>query len=154
MTGLVEAFALAVAALNAVTAVYGGWLWRERTLPERAARRFWLVLRGAQLLALVFAVLVGVLTIAGHHASELLFYLYALLPLAVSFIAEQLRVTSAQTILDQRDIEDAQGVAELPEQEQRAIVAAIVRREIGVMSLSALVVTFLALRAAGTAHGF
>ena len=30
----------------------------------------------------------------------------------------------------------------------------ILRREIGVMALSALVVVFLALRAAGTAHGF
>jgi hypothetical protein len=34
------------------------------------------------------------------------------------------------------------------------LVAAIVRREIGVMALSALVVVFLALRAASTAHGF
>ncbi len=42
----------------------------------------------------------------------------------------------------------------LPEDEQHELVAAIVRREIGVMALSALVVVFLALRAAGTAHGF
>jgi hypothetical protein len=33
-------------------------------------------------------------------------------------------------------------------------VALIVRREMGVMCLSALVVVFLALRAAETAHGF
>jgi hypothetical protein len=45
-------------------------------------------------------------------------------------------------------------VAGLPEQEQQTLVAQIVRREIGVMALSALVVVFLALRAAGTAHGF
>jgi hypothetical protein len=30
----------------------------------------------------------------------------------------------------------------------------VLRREIGVMAASALVVVFLALRAAGTAHGF
>jgi hypothetical protein len=65
-----------------------------------------------------------------------------------------LRVTSAQTILDQRDLDDAQAVGALPEHEQRGVVIEIVRREIGVMALSAFVVVFLALRAAGTAHGF
>ena len=69
-------------------------------------------------------------------------------------MAEQLRVASAQTILDQRGLEGSEAVAGLPEQEQQTLVAQIVRREIGVMALSALVVVFLALRAAGTAHGF
>ena len=69
-------------------------------------------------------------------------------------MAEQLRVTSAQTMLDQRGIESAHAVGGLPPEEQRAVVSAIVRREIGVMALSALVVVFLALRAASTAHGF
>jgi hypothetical protein len=69
-------------------------------------------------------------------------------------VAEQLRVISAQTILDRRALADAQAVGELPEAEQRAVVAEIVRRELGVMAISALVVVFLALRAAGTAHGF
>ena len=45
-------------------------------------------------------------------------------------------------------------MAGLPEAEQRELVAAIVRREIGRDGASALVVVFLALRAAGTAHGF
>jgi hypothetical protein len=45
-------------------------------------------------------------------------------------------------------------VGRLPEEQQRRVVIEIVRREIGVMALSALVVVFLALRAAGTAHGF
>ena len=45
-------------------------------------------------------------------------------------------------------------VAPLINKEQRAVVREIVRREVGVMALSALVVVFLALRAAGTAHGF
>jgi hypothetical protein len=42
----------------------------------------------------------------------------------------------------------------LPELQQRSVVSEIMRRELGVMALSALVVVFLALRAAGTAHGF
>jgi hypothetical protein len=69
-------------------------------------------------------------------------------------VAEQLRIASAQTILDQRDLADARAVGALGESEQRTVVAAILAREMGVMTLSALVVVFLALRAAGTAHGF
>jgi len=113
-----------------------------------------MLLRAAQGGALLFALAVGVLAAAGKKPSESLFYLYALLPLAVGFVAEQLRVASAQTILDQRELESAQAVGELPEDEQQAVVGAIVRREMGVMTLSALVVVFLALRAAMTAHGF
>ena len=79
----------------------------------RAASGF--CLRAAQAGALVFAVVVGVLAVAGHHPSENLFYLYALLPLAVAFVAEQLRVASAQTILDQRGLPDASAVGALPE---------------------------------------
>ena len=48
-----------------------------------------------------------------------------------------------------RDIDDTQQIARLPEAEQQAIVVAILRREMGVMALAAVVVCFLALRAAG-----
>jgi hypothetical protein len=142
--------AVGLAALNAAPGLLGAWRWY---LCE-SSRGFWVLLRVAQVGALVYALAVGVLAAAGHSSSEELFYLYALLPLAIGFVAEQLRVSSAQTILDQRDIPTAQAVGELPESEQHEIVALIVRREMGVMALSTLVIVFLALRAAGTAHGF
>jgi hypothetical protein len=150
MTKLMVWGAVAVAVLNAVPAVLGAWRWYR----GENSRAFWIALRVAQVGALLYAVVVGVLAAAGQSSSEQLFYLYALLPLAVAFVAEQLRVASAQTILDQRDLEDAQAVGALPEPEQHAIVAAIVRREMGVMTLSAMVVIFLAGRAAETARGF
>jgi hypothetical protein len=150
MSEAVRAGAIAVAALNALPAALGAWRWYR----EQSSRGFWIALRVAQVGALAYAVAVGVLAAAGHSSREQLFYLYALLPLAVAFVAEQLRVASAQTILAQRDLADAQAVGALPEQEQQAVVAAIVRREMGVMTLSALVVVFLAWRAAETAHGF
>lgn len=147
--------ALAVAALNALPAAVGLWSWYRGRAADRArARAFWLLLRAGQGAALVLAIVVGVLAAGGRYSSEHLFYLYALLPLAVAFVAEQLRVAAAQTILDQRDLPDARAVGELPDSEQHAIVAAIVSREVLVMALSALVVVFLALRAASTAHGF
>ncbi|HEY4996471.1 MAG TPA: hypothetical protein VII03_00665, partial [Solirubrobacteraceae bacterium] len=80
--------------------------------------------------------------------------LYALLPLAIAFVAEQLRIASAQAILDQRGMDSAQEVGALSEPEQQQLLATVLRRELGVMALSAFVVVFLALRAAGTAHGF
>jgi hypothetical protein len=154
MTEAVVAGAIAVAALNAVAGLVGGWLWYRGDLGERRVRVFWLLLRVGQGSALAFALAVGALALAGRYSSDRLFYLYALLPLAVAFVGEQLRVAAADTILSQRGLPSAAAVGRLPEEEQRRIVIEIVRREIGVMALSALVVVFLALRAAGTAHGF
>jgi hypothetical protein len=150
MNAVVVVVAIAVAAFNAVPGLLGAWSWRA----HRPSRAFWVLLRIGQGAALVLAAFVGVLAVGGRDSKEGLFYLYALLPLAVAFVAEQLRVASAQTILDQRGLADAQAVGELPQDEQHRVVAAIVRRETGVMALSALVVVFLALRAAETAHGF
>jgi hypothetical protein len=142
--------AIAVASLNALPGLLGAWCWYR----GEVSRSFWVLLRIGQGSALALALTVGSLAAVGRYSSDQLFYLYALLPLAVGFVAEQLRVASAQTILDQRDLEGAQAVGGLPEGEQREVVDAILRREMGTMALSALVVVFLALRASSTAHGF
>jgi hypothetical protein len=155
MTQAVVAGAIVVAALNALSGLLGGWFSYRPGLSDQSSHRaFWVLLRVGQGSALTLAVAVGSLAAAGHYSSEHLFYLYALLPLAVAFVAEQLRIASAQTILDQRGLDDAEAVGALGEADQQRIVAEIVRRETGVMALSALVVVFLALRAASTAHGF
>ena len=154
MRQAIVAGCIAVAALNLIPGLLGSMLWYRDRAEGSPARAFWTLLRVGQGGALALAIAVGSLALAGHTSSESLFYLYALLPLAVAFVAEQLRAISAQTVLDQRGLADARAVGRLPESEQRAVVAGIMRREIGVMALSALVVTFLALRAAGTAHGF
>jgi hypothetical protein len=150
MTEAVVWGAVALATLNGVPGLLGAWRWHKC----ESSRGFWVLLRVAQVGAIAYAVAVGALAAAGHSSTDQLFYLYALLPLAIAFVAEQLRVASAQTILDLHDLDDAQALGALPEDDQHGIVAAIVRREMGVMSLSALVVVFLALRAAETAHGF
>jgi hypothetical protein len=154
MREAVVAGAITVAALNALAGLEGLYCYWREDVRGRAGRAFWTLLRIGQGSALALAIAVGSLAAAGHSPREGLFYLYALLPLAIAFVAEQLRLASAQTILDQRGLEGSAAVAELPEREQHELMGAIVRRELGVMSLSALVVVFLALRAAGTAHGF
>jgi hypothetical protein len=157
VTAAVAAGALLVAALNAAAGLVGAWVW-YRWDPGHPAERlvsiFWTILRVAQGAVLALAIAVGSLAAAGHYSSERLFYLYALLPIAIGFAAEQLRALSAAQVLENRGLEDARAVGRLPEGEQLEIVAAVVRREVGVMAISALVVAFLALRAAGTAHGF
>ena len=85
------------------------------------------------------------------HKAPDLHYIYGVLPVLVSFIAEQLRLASAQMILDARGFENAAAVGGLPEDEQRLVVRSIVLREMGVMALAAIVMLVLLIRAAGTA---
>jgi hypothetical protein len=154
MNEAVVAGSIAVAALNLLPALAGLIAFWRADATGVAARVFWPLLRVGQGAALMLAVAVGSLAAAGNYSHEHLFYLYALLPLAIAFLAEQLRVASAQMVLDQQGLEGASAVASLPEPEQRRLVAQIMHRELGVMTASAVVVVFLALRAAGTAHGF
>jgi hypothetical protein len=155
VTQAVVAAAIVVATLNAFAGLIGLWIWyRGDPADRRMAGAFWVMLRIGQGSALMLAIAVGSLAAAGRHPREGLFYLYALLPLAIAFIAEQLRVSSAQTILEERGLDSAQEVGKLAEGEQQELLVSVLRREMGVMASSALVVVFLALRAAGTAHGF
>jgi hypothetical protein len=155
MTQAVVACSLVVAGFNLLAGIVGAVVWYTGAeASSGTSRAFWVLLRVGQGAALALVIVVGSLAAAGNYATDDLFYLYALLPLPVAFIAEQLRVVSAQHVLDQRGLADASAVGALPQAEQHALVAAILRREVGVMATSAVVVAFLAARAAGTAHGF
>jgi len=134
-------------AVNGLAALYGAWVWWRLT-PNTVW--FWRVLRAGQAIVVLEAALGGVLDLM-HHKAPGLHVLYGVLPLLVAFIAEQLRLASAQMVLDARGYESAQQVGELPEDEQQSIVVGILHREVGVMTLSALVVVGLLARAAGTA---
>lgn len=135
---------VATLATSLLAGLWGAWRW-YRVEPSDL---FWRLLRLSQLVVLATAVQGGVLLLLGKEVDGL-HLLYGCLPLAVSVIAEQLRILSAQTVLDARGLPDAQSVGGLPEAEQRSVVLAIVRREMGVMTAAALVTVVLALRAAG-----
>jgi hypothetical protein len=128
--------------LFAAAAALGAWRWWQ----VEPSDWFWRLLRAAQVVLVLEAALGGVLLLMGKHSDDL-HYVYGLLPLAVSFVAEQLRIASAETVLAARGLESAQDMRPLPEADQRSIVLAIVRRELGVMALAALVILGLALRA-------
>ncbi len=132
-------------ALTGGAGVWGAWCWYR----VRQSRLFWRLLRAGQAVIVLDMALGGVLLIMGKKASEL-HLIYGLLPLAISFVAEQLRIAAAQMVLDSRGFESSADVGALPEEEQRLVVVRIVQRELGVMVLAALVILVLLVRAAGT----
>ena len=138
---------VAAIVVNALAGSYGAWRW-WRVEPRTAW--FWRLLRAGQALVVIEAALGGILDLIDRKAPGI-HVLYGLLPLLVAFLAEQLRLASAQMVLDARGHESARAVGDLPEDEQQSVVVSILRREIGVMSLAALVVVGLLARAAGTA---
>jgi len=146
MRDTAAATALIAAAVNAVAGLYGAWRWWT----VAPSRTFWVLARAGQATSAALAFLAGIAAVTGFAPADGLFWLYALLPVAVGFVAEQLRAAAAQTVLDARGFEDAQAVGRLDEDGQRSVVLAILRRELGVMALAAIVVAFLALRAYGT----
>jgi hypothetical protein len=140
----------ALIVLNLAAGAWGAWRW-YRVDPSPL---FWRLLRIGQGL-IVLQVLLGALLLAlGHKPDQGLHVLYGVLPLVVAFVAEQLRIVSADAVLSARGYESARDVGELPEDEQRIVVLSIVRREMGVMALSCFVVVALAVRAATTSGAF
>lgn len=138
--------AITTALANGGATAFAGWRWWQ-VEPTRAA---WRVLRAGQVVAVLQALVAGGLAFAGYIPDDGLYWLYASLPVATGVIAEQLRIAAAEQVLETRELEDAHAMKELTEREQRSVVLAIMRRELGIVTLAAVTVAFLALRAALT----
>jgi hypothetical protein len=135
---------IVVLASNLLAGVWGGVAW----LQNRPAVGFWYALRFAQFAVVVQVMIGAVLLLLNRQAPDELHYLYGVLPLGVSLLAESLRATASGRELEGLDFDS------LPKTRKRAIALAIVRRETGIMAVSALIIVFLALRAAGTSTLF
>lgn len=135
---------VAVLATNLLAGAWGGLSWARR----RPSVGFWYALRVAQLAMVVQVVLGMGLLLGGSEPPSGLHVLYGLLPLLVTLLAEGVRAGVAEHELTGLDFDS------LPRERQRLVAFAIARRETGVMALSALLVLFLALRAAGTSGFF
>lgn len=140
MVGLHIAVGVLLITLNVAAGIVGGVAWYR----NRPSIPFWYLLRAAQVSVFVQALLGGLLVMTNHEPKEGLHYLYGILPLVVSFIAEGARADAAHREVGEIDYEN------LPEADQQALALAIVRREMGIMAVSCGVIFFLALRAAGT----
>ncbi|MGB7587972.1 MAG: hypothetical protein WBM00_04615 [Solirubrobacterales bacterium] len=130
----------ALIVLNLVAGAVGGIAWFQ----DRPSVPFWYLLRAAQASVFLQAMLGGLLVFTDHHAPEGLHYLYGILPLFISFLAEGARAGAAERELRDVDFES------LSADDQHALGLAIVRREMGTMAVSCWVIFFLALRAATT----
>jgi heme A synthase len=137
LVGLHIAVGCLVIALNGAAGAIGGIQWYR----NRPSVPFWYLLRLAQVSVFLQALLGGLLVVTNHEAGESLHYLYGILPLVISFIAEGARVGAAQRELGDVDFES------LPGETQEQIALQIVRREMGIMAVSCGVIFFLALRA-------
>ena len=144
MTAVHAGIGVAMVAVNLAAALLGAWQWRRRA--GGPLFLFWRLLRAGQALTVLAAADGLVLVALGEDLPEL-HLVYGLTPIGVSFLAEQLRLASAETVLQARDLPDAQAMRGLPESEQHAIVRQIMRRELGVMAASAFVVAVLGMRA-------
>ncbi|HET8975419.1 MAG TPA: hypothetical protein VFN15_02220 [Solirubrobacterales bacterium] len=139
MVGVHVAVGISLIAANLVAGLWGGVAW----LRDRPAVGFWYALRVAQVTVVLQAALGMVLLFLEHEAEDL-HYVYGALPLLISFLAELTRAGAAQQELGETEFRS------LPEDEQHQVAMAIVRREMGIMSVACLVIVFLALRAVGT----
>lgn len=140
MTDVHLAVGILVIATNLVAGVWGGVAWL-RSVPTVG---FWYALRVAQAVVVLQVAVGSILLLSGHEADSGLHYLYGLLPLGVSLLAEGARAGAAERELVGLDFES------LPRARQRAVAGEIVRRETGIMAVSALVIFGLAVRAATT----
>jgi hypothetical protein len=138
------AVGVALIVLNLGAGLIGGIAW----LRDRASIPFWYLLRAAQASVVLQALLGGLLALTGHEPANDLHYLYGILPLLVSFLAEGARAGAAERELGDVEFES------LSAGDQQSLALAIVRREMGIMVVSCWVIVFLALRAAGTSGHF
>jgi heme A synthase len=138
--GLHIAVGVLLIVLNAAAGSVGGIAWYR----NRPSIPFWYLLRAAQVAVFLQALLGALLVVTDHEPEEGLHYLYGILPLVVSFIAEGARADAAHREVGDLDPET------LTTDEQESLALAIVRREMGIMAVSCGVIFFLGLRAAGT----
>jgi hypothetical protein len=131
---------IAVLATNLAASVWGaiGWIRKD----ARASIVFWPLLRAAQATVVIQAV-VGLLLVArGASAPDGLHIAYGISPLIVSLVSEGMRVAVAQ-----REIEEVEDLDALDRAEQVALAKRVALGEMGVMTVGALLILTLALRA-------
>jgi hypothetical protein len=131
---------IAVLAANALAAGWGavGWLRRDAT----ASIAFWPLLRVAQATVVVEAVVGFLLLARGASAPDGLHVAYGIAPLVISLVSEGMRAGVAQ-----RELEGVDDVDALERTEQVAVAKRVALGEMGVMTVGALLIVTLALRA-------
>ena len=103
---------------------------------------FWPLLRVAQAVVAVQVVLGLLLVARGETAPDGLHIAYGIAPLVISLVSEGMRVGVAQ-----RELEDVDDLDALDRSEQIALARRVALAEVGVMTVGALLILTLSLRA-------
>jgi hypothetical protein len=140
LSGFHAAVGIAVLATNLVAAAWGAIGWARKD--ARASIVFWPLLRAAQATVVVQVVLGLLLVARGASAPDGLHIVYGIAPLVVSLVSEGMRVAVAQ-----RELEDVDDVDALERPQQIALAKRVALGEMGVMTVGALLILTLALRA-------
>jgi hypothetical protein len=131
---------IGVLAGNGLAAAWGAAVWLRKE--PRWSIGFWPLLRVAQALVAV-QVVIGLLLVArGASAPDGLHIAYGVSPLVISLVSEGMRAGVAQRQLDHIDDLDA-----LERSEQITLARRVTLAEVGVMTVGALLILTLSLRA-------
>ncbi len=138
MTGVHQWIGIAVLATNAAAGGWGAvaWLRRDPSL------WFWYLLRAAQAAVAAQVVLGLILLARGENAPDGLHVAYGVAPLLITLFSEGMRLGAAQ-----RELEDVPDVEALERSEQITIARRVALAEMGVMTIGALLILTLSLRA-------
>lgn len=129
---------IAVLATNGVAGLLGAGLW----LRGRISDWFWWALRVAQATVVVQVVLGLLLLARGETAPDGLHVAYGIAPLVITLVSELMRLGAAQ-----RELEEVDDLEALERSEQIAIARRVALTEMGVMTVGALLILTLTLRA-------
>ncbi len=129
---------IAVLATNGVAAAWGAIAWL-RGIPSVV---FWYPLRLAQATVVVQVIVGFILVARGQSAPDGLHIAYGVAPLVVSLVSEGMRAGAAG-----RELEDVEDIDSLTRPQQVAIARRVALAEMGVMTVGALLILTLSLRA-------
>jgi hypothetical protein len=135
---------IAVLATNLLAGVWGAIAWARKD----PSVWFWYLLRVAQAVVVLQVTLGLILLATDHRAQDELHYAYGVSLLVVTLVTEGMRAGAAE-----QELEGIEDVNALTPREQREVARRVELLEMGLMTIGALLVTTLALRAAMTGGG-
>lgn len=138
MTSAHQWIGIAVLATNGAAGGWGAVAWLRRD----PSVWFWYLLRAAQAAVAAQVVLGLILLARGENAPDGLHIAYGVAPLLITLFSEGMRLGAAQ-----RELEEVPDIEGLERSEQIAIARRVALAEMGVMTIGALLILTLALRA-------
>lgn len=138
LTAVHMVLGIAVLAANGAAAAWGSVSW----VRQDPSVWFWYLLRAAQAVTVVQAILGFILFAQGERAPDGLHLAYGISPIVVAFLSEGLRVNAAA-----RELEGIEDVDSLGERERGELARRIVLREQAIMTVGVILIVTLVLRA-------